>query len=623
MFSSLPIRVLVLGQLFSLVMSCMCCAASPSRLGVLVSEKDYSAFQLVGPDAGKVTVTEQPFDGPGIGKVLRIETREACSSSYAAQWSARNSRPVQKDDVLVLRFYLRTIKSELESQEGQTEVVVEDAATYDKILQFGATALDGWKEHLIPFVATADFPSGKAAINFRVGYQPQIIEIAGLTITNFGPREKLSEAAAGGARLDYAGLAPDAPWRAAATERIEKFRKGDLKITVQDENGNPVPEARVSIAQTRHAYWFGSAVRSDRLVQPGKPDEEKAYREAVRGFFNAVTFENDLKWPFWQRNFPATEASIAWLHEEGIALRGHALVWGSRKKGLPESEYGLTENPARLRQAILDHIREILGKVKPPAAAWDVLNEAFNHHEFMDLLGDEAMGEWFRAAREASPSSLLFINDWGIVTSRGRDTRHQDAYAKTIAHLIDGQAPLDGIGMQGHFGRELTDPEQMLRVLDRFGAFGKEIQMTEYSSQFSDPEDAAVYLRDCLTVFFSHPSTSGFILWGFQEGVGMPNKSFLMDKTGRLTPSGQTWQDLIFREWWTKATAMSDLQGQVASRGFFGEYRIIADKDGLTGSTTVQLDRSGASATVVLRAGPHTSAEIRTEAGRLASRQAP
>lgn len=594
-------RLFLLGQCFGLFFAMTGFSAGEARSAVLLDEKDYGTFQLVGPDAGKAVVSVQPFEGPGAGKLLRIETREACASSYAAQLTLRNPRPIAKGDVLVLRFFLRTVKSDLESQEGQTEVVVEDAGTFDKILQFGATALQDWKEHLIPFVATADFPAGKAAINFRVGYQPQIIEITGLAITNFGPVEKLSEAAAGGARLEYAGMAPDAPWRAAAAERIEKLRKVDLRVTVVDAQGNPVPDAQLSIEQTRHAYWFGSAVRSDRLVQPENPQEEKTYREAVGGLFNAVTFENDLKWPFWQRNFPATEASIAWLHREGIALRGHALVWGSRKKGLPESLYGLVEDPVQLGKAVIEHIREITGKVRPPAAAWDVLNEAFNHHEFMDVLGEKAMVEWFRAARDGSPQSLLFINDWGIVTSRGLDTRHQDAYAKTISFLIEGEAPLDGIGMQGHFGRELTDPEQMLRVLDRFGAFGKEIQMTEYSSQFSDPEDAAAYLRDCLTVFFSHPATSGFILWGFREGVGMPNKSYLLDKHGNLTASGRVWKELIFEKWWTAARAASAADGTCIVRGFLGAYRITAKKDGLSSTVEVSLVPGGASARVVLR----------------------
>ena len=566
----------------------------------LLSESDYKSFRLEGAEAKKAAFSVQAMSGPTWNSLLRIETKESCSTPYAAQLSQRNREPVHKGDVLLVHFYLRTVKSSIESGEGIVEFVFEDSQTFSKSAQFNASALSEWREVFVPFVSTADHPAGSASIIIRVGYQPQIVEIAGLVIKDFGASEDLAKVQVNARKLSYPGQAPNAPWRAEAERSIEKIRKSDLTITVVDNAGHPVQGAEIAIRQTKHAYWFGSAVRGDAIMRGKTPEDQAKYRAALTELFNIVTFENELKWPFWQRDLETTLAAYNWLNSQGIALRGHAFVWPDRKSGLPEALYPLVEKPDELRQAILDHIKEVTSQLQPPAADWDVLNEAFNHHEFMDLLGRDAMVTWFQAAHDGTPQSRLFINDWGIVTSKGMDARHQDDYEKTIAYLIDNKAPLDGIGMQGHFGSEPTAPDRLLEVLDRFGKFGKEIQMTEYSSQFGDPKDAATYLHDCMTVFFSHPSTTGFILWGFYEGIGWKQKSFLYDKNGKLTPSGEVWKDLVFGKWWTNGKAATGADGMAKINGFHGQYEVTVHHHESDTKTTAELKPGGTAIKVVL-----------------------
>lgn len=579
-------------------------AGVASREQTVLDASDYGSFRLEGVEVEKVAFSIQPSNMPGGNSVLRLETKEKCSATYSAQISLRNKETIQAGDVLLAHFYLRTLKSSLESQEGITQLILEDAKTFTKALEFGARALGEWREFFVPFTTTTSYPPGQASIILRAGYDPQIIEVAGLVIKDFGPKENLAIAPTGSVKLSYAGQAPDAPWRTEAESRISKHRKADLTVSVVDGTGEPLPGVNLTVQQIKHSYWFGSAVKADHLVQSDHPESEAKYRAAIKDMFNAVTFENDLKWPFWERNFPVTLASAKWLGDQGIALRGHTLVWPTAKKGLPESLYPLANKPDGLESAILDHIQKVTTRLQPPAAAWDVLNEPFNNHEFMDVLGKDSMLAWFKAAHEGSPTSRLFINDWGIVTSRGTDEGHQSHYEKTIAYLLDNKAPLDGIGLQGHFGQEPTPPVQLLAVLDRFGRLGKEIQMTEYTSQFNNPEDAAIYLRDCLTVFFSHPATSGFILWGFQEGIGMQNKSFLLDKNGSLSPSGKVWKELIFNKWWTNDEALSGADGAATVNGFLGQYRITARSHGKESKVTTELKPGGTVAKLILSDGP-------------------
>src|SRR5688572_23119345 len=61
----------------------------------------------------------------------------------------------------------------------------------------------------------------------------------------------------------YAGRAEEAPWRVAAAQRIERYRKGTLRVVVTDRRGKPIPGATVRVSMRRHAFGFGSAVAAD------------------------------------------------------------------------------------------------------------------------------------------------------------------------------------------------------------------------------------------------------------------------------------------------------------------------------------------------------------------------
>jgi hypothetical protein len=55
----------------------------------------------------------------------------------------------------------------------------------------------------------------------------------------------------------------------------------------------------------------------------------------------------------------------------------------------------------------------------------------------MEILGDEVMVEWFKAAREADPEVKLFLNDYAGLANEGLDTPHKDHFEKTTRFLID------------------------------------------------------------------------------------------------------------------------------------------------------------------------------------------
>jgi len=406
-----------------------------------------------------------------------------------------------------------------------------------------------------------------------VGFWPQTIEVGGLSVVNYARKVRTADLPRTG--FTYPGREADAPWRRAAAERIEKLRKGDLAVVVKDASGKPLAGADVHVAMKRHAFGFGSAVSSEGLLDD-TPNGAK-FRDTVQRLFNKVVFENDLKWGSWgwedlnrrARMFKA----YAWLKEQGLEVRGHCLVWPAWGN-MPDDVKKLKGDPAALGRRIADHVREEVAAMKGKLVEWDVINEPYTNHDVMDILGNDVMVDWFKIAREADPEVELFINDYSILSAGGRDTAHQDHYEKTIRFLTEKGAPVGGIGMQGHFGWQLTAPPRLLEVLDRFAGLGKDIEVTEFDIDVSDEQLQADYLRDFMTTLFSHPKVKGILMWGFWEGRHWKPQAALFRRDWSVKPNGQAWMDLVLKEWWTDASGKSDAGGWFTTRGFLGDYEV-------------------------------------------------
>jgi endo-1,4-beta-xylanase len=397
------------------------------------------------------------------------------------------------------------------------------------------------------------------------------------------------------ALLAAATAAGGADWRADAEARIERIRKADLKVTVVDGSGTTLPNVPVRVRMKRHAFGFGTAVAAHALLGEG-PDNDR-YRATVVELFNKAVLENDLKWPQWERNPRRATDALGWLRGHGItAIRGHNLVWPGWK-WLPPDLAKLKDDTAALRARVDGHITAEARAAKGLVSEWDVVNEPFSNHDLQDTLGADAMAGWFRRAREADPGAALYINDFGILSGGGNGTVHQDAYFRTIEDLLGRGAPLDGIGMQGHFDARLTPPEKVQEILDRFARLGRRIQVTEFDLDIDDENLQAEYTRDFLTAVFSHPAVQGFLMWGFWEDRHWRPKGAMFRRDWSVKPNGEAYRDLVFHRWWTDVEGITAEDGTYRARGFLGEYEVQA------GTTVVRatLPAGGREITVEVR----------------------
>jgi endo-1,4-beta-xylanase len=536
-----------------------------------------------------IAVTGQSFD-----RAMRLATNNDPGIEWGVQATLATDFDIEKGDVVLARFWLRCADSM--TGQGFTGFVFEqNTAPNEKAAELRVGAGTEWLQCFVPFKATRDFPKGKAQICFRGGFDRQTVEIGGLELIDYGPGGDID--ALPRTHVTYAGREADAPWRKAALERIEKIRKAPLTVHVVDAAGQPVKGASVHVAMTRHAFGFGSCVTVDQITGTS-PDDAKS-REIIEKHFNRVVFENDMKWPAMWDGVPARlDESVAWLAKRNIQIRGHNLQWPSWQWS-PKQLKAFENNPAELRRLCEERVTSAVSHFRGKLVDWDVVNEPYNNVDLLKILGREVMIDWFKRAKAADPSCRMFLNDFGIFDG-GVASEHRKHFYDTIKFLKDGGAPIDGIGIQSHFGAVMPPPAQLITVLDQFAQFGLPIESTEVSINNEDRELQADYLRDYMTAVFSHPKVDGIMLWGFWEGRHWRPNGALWTKNWTIRPVGKAWLDLVTKEWKTDTTIASDTSGNAGVRAFLGEYAIEVRAGGKTKTAMATLSKDGTTVTVTL-----------------------
>lgn len=592
-------------RLFAIFLIGFCLARAAAPVPLLPT--DLGALKPSGPrnaELGRFAIipaVDQPFS-----EALFAETLGRPAYPWDVQLGARTIAPVAKGDTLWVGFAARRVNTLQETGEALVEVIVEQSAKpHAKLLERALSVGPRWTQIAIPFVADRDAAPGEIQLTLRLGYNPQSLELGGLALLNHGPGVPVASLPR--TNTAYEGSAPDHPWRAEAAARIEKHRKADLAVRVLDCAGRPVPGTRIEVRMKRHAFAFGTAIQSARIAgAEADTTDNVRYRETIERHFNKAVFENDLKWSAWinasggQAPREVVLRALDWFRERDIPVRGHVMVWPSWRY-TPKFLRQLENDPAALRAAVLNHIADQTAALGDRLAEWDVINETYAHHDLLDILGREAMADWFKAARAGAPNPVLFYNDYTMFSGEGPGSPSQHFY-DTVRFLLEKGAPLGGIGEQGHFGGSPPPPMKVLSTFDRFAAFGLPIQISEFDIDTSDEELQVAYTRDFLTAAFSHPAVTGVMSWGFWAGSHWKPRAAFWERDWTLRPNGRVFLDLIFKEWWTNADLVADAEGRARVRAFLGEHEITARlPDGRVFSRRASLNREGLSLDWVVR----------------------
>lgn len=414
---------------------------------------------------------------------------------------------------------------------------------------------------------------------------------------------------------------------------VLSHRLSNLTVIVQDEDGNPLPDATIDVAMTQHAFQFGTQVQ-DRFLTITESEfnalatwqkhhligdwnqvlptpvwqDAVNYRTAVYDNFNHIIPTNGMQWIQYRNTGPVhLDRTIQEAQARGITVTGHAVVW--QNDGWPTpNEFRPDANPdaQEFHDALIDErlsSNGILARFSDPGDGpnvldWDVLNEPLHETHYSNTFVDagiyananEAFVDYFVRADALRPDANLAVNDYNILSSGGDAAARQ--YRDLINDLLALGAPIDQIKVQAHMDRRISKADATRR-LDILAETGLPIALSEFdmrddANQIS-PANQKLLFEDILEASFEHPAVNGFSMWGIWDSAHWRGNGPLYDQDWNVKDEASPWFDLVQGDWKTELSGMQvDAAGQwVAPHGVFqGDYQITASSS--LGSVTVQ-----------------------------------
>ncbi len=380
---------------------------------------------------------------------------------------------------------------------------------------------------------------------------------------------------------------------------IARHRKGNIIVKTK-------PDIKVTVEQLRHEFWFGCAISDGIFNGRASEIDINQYKQKFLGNFNSAVTENAVKWGNMERrkgevNYSVVDAMLEWTEENNIPLRAHNLFWGIPRFVQPWIKELSDEE---LEKSLKNRAGTVTARYKGRFAEYDLNNEMIHGNYYEDRLGPEItkrMAEW---AQNGDPGIKLFLNDYDILTGN----RLAD-YMIHIRHFQKQGVPIAGIGVQGHLHAETFDRAHLKNALDSLGKFNLPVRITEFNmpGQRSDyhrnriltmtPEEEELKARELVDYYkicFAHPAVEGILMWGFWAGANWIPVSSLYKKDWTPTPSATAYQNLIFKEWWTREEGRSDQNGEFLVSAFFGKYKVTVD------GTAKEVDLTKATGSVVV-----------------------
>lgn len=416
-------------------------------------------------------------------------------------------------------------------------------------------------------------------------------------------------------------------WEARATEGIEKYRKGDARITVTDQDGKPVSGVKIKLTQKSHEFRFGANLFMLDELETGEKNEK--YKKYFADLFNMATLpfywysvepeQGKTRYAkdssgFYRR--PPIDLCMEFCEQHGIEPREHGLAYDHFFPSW------LTESSVdEIKRAMEKHFQEVSERYADKIRTIEVTNEMEWETGKTAIYDEPDYVEYsFKLAEKYFPGNQLVINEgarlaWGTVNrlwgDAGRTTDKYYAYIE--ANLLKG-ARIDAIGMQYHLfnypretayekTRRTLNPQKLYHQMDLYARFGKPLQITEVTvpAYSWEPEDEALQaelIEKLYTVWFSHPNVEQIIYWNLIDGYAYVDGVDPKEAQGNMPlgenkyyggllrfdlspkPAYYKIKELTQKVWHTEEERVTDASGAVHFRGFYGNYELEIDANG-------------------------------------------
>ena len=366
-----------------------------------------------------------------------------------------------------------------------------------------------------------------------------------------------------------------------ARKNIAQLRQGEAVVRVVNRKGEPLVDVHVAVKQLNHAYRFGCYLTFREL----KPDHRPVYQENFQRLFNYATV--GVYWSLIQSvpsnaDWAQVKPEIEWALSQQMRVKGHPLVWGANKAGVPR---WLPQSKGALEAAMKQRVQDAVSRFRGKVSVWDVVNEPLDGGLFEEVLGSGYLSQAFHLAREADPQAQLVLNEYGIFS---REAKRRDQFFNLLKKLKAEDLPCDAVGIQAHEPRtEWFDPVTVVNTLNQFADLGKQLHITEFTAQANtdtaitggyrqgtwDEKAQADYYREFYTLCFGHPQVEAITAWGLDDERAWIKECALLDQRWQQKLAYQALNRLLNNEWRTMSEGRMT-KDEYPLRGFYGDYEV-------------------------------------------------
>ena len=285
-----------------------------------------------------------------------------------------------------------------------------------------------------------------------------------------------------------------------------------------DAAGEAILDAEVVVKMQRHA--FGFRITFNLKMFADSPDAAR-YQATFDELFSALVPSPNLIPRHTPRMHSGSYADqqllglgrvLQWALDRDMSLRGHTLVWGNLQPW--SNELVEAGTPKEILAFIREHQRYALSLTKGVIKEWHAINHPNRFQkDLRDVFGEDIYRDILARQRGATDAAL-------IINEALFDRPREDTFFAMMSELQEGEVRADGVGFQSHFTvHNLRGMEDLWHRYERYGSLVDRMLVTEYDLVCNDDQLHADYLRDILTLSFSHPKMTGFINWGFWAGL--------------------------------------------------------------------------------------------------------
>lgn len=404
---------------------------------------------------------------------------------------------------------------------------------------------------------------------------------------------------------------------------IEENRKGQFVLSFKNESGEVLSGVHVKIKQKKHEFKFGCSLFY--LDQYEDEHSRNEYKERFKELFNYAvvpfywdTLEPeqgkprfDVNSPFVSRR-PPIDTIMQFCDENNIRAKGHCLVYNSFQPKW------ISDDNEVLKRQITNRLKKIAERYEDRIFDFDVINEmitvyknAYPGNGARDMqISDEADHEkWaFDTCRRYFPNANLYWNEGMNETFGSHYKGFRSFYYLMIEKMLREGVKIDGLGMQYHaYGAketadtklaEVCNPLRIIDVLERYGDFKLPIHISEvsipsYSNESCDEELQAELTERLFKLWFSSKYCESIVWWNLCDNTAYKTEnvyhSGLLRYDCTEKPAYKVLRKLINSEW--KTSLEDTVSGQLRFSGFYGEYEVEAEYNGVKTVKTVKLHK--------------------------------